>query len=306
MNAHRDPDRLINAFLMEGQTQLADPVYDAVRATIEQKRQRVVFGPWRLPDIMNKFVPLGLGAAAVVLVLVVGTQLLRTPASDGGVGGAPSTTPSATPSPSAEPSVAGPSASADTGLPVGSAHVLIDRDGVRGTVTVPAPGWGGDSGIMAKNDNVDPPDGAGMITFTGELYVFGDPCEWSTTKPETPARTVDELVVALSAQASRDASAPVDITVGGHAGKSITLHVPDDAAYSASEFTDCDQGFFGSWGVDSEPTPSRHHQGPGQIDELWILDVDGVLTVIDTAYYAGTPVEHVDEIRAIVESTTFE
>lgn len=301
MNAHRDPDRLINAFLMEGQTELADPVYDAVRATIEQKRQRVVFGPWRLPDIMNKFVPLGLGAAAVVLVLVVGTQLLRTPASDVGVGGAPSTTPSATPSPTAEPSVAGPSASADTGLPVGSSHLLIDVGGVRGTVTVPAPGWGGDSGIMAKDGNVDPPDGAGMITFTGELYVYGDPCEWSTTKPETPAKTVDKLVAALSAQASRNASAPVDITVGGYAGKSITLHVPDDAVFSQ-----CDQGYFGSWNVGTDPTPSRHHQGPGQIDELWILDVDGVLTVIDTAYYAGTPVEHVEEMRAIVESTTFE
>jgi hypothetical protein len=301
MNAHRDPDRLINAFLMEGQTELADPVYDAVRATIEQKRQRVVFGPWRLPDIMNKFVPLGLGAAAVVLVLVVGTQLLRTPASDGGVGGAPSTTPSATPSPTAEPSVAGPSASADPGLPVGSSFVLIDRDGVRGTVTVPAPGWGGDGGIMAKNDSVDPPDGVGMITFTGELYVFGDPCEWSKTKPETPARTVDELVAALTAQASRDASAPVDITVGGHAGKSITLHVPNDAIFSQ-----CDEGKFGSWNDGVEPGPSRYHQGPGQIDELWILDVDGVLTVIDTAYYAGTPVENVEEMRAIVESATFE
>ena len=116
-----------------------------------------------------------------------------------------------------------------------------------------------------------------------------------------PATTVDELVAALGNQASRDASAPVDITVGGYAGKSITLHVPDDAVFSR-----CDQGYFGSWGVASEPTPARYHQGPGQIDELWILDVNGVLTVIDTAYYAGTPVEHVEEMRSIVGSATFE
>ena len=108
-------------------------------------------------------------------------------------------------------------------------------------------------------------------------------------------------MAALSGQASRDASAPVDITVGGHAGKSITLHVPDDAVFSQ-----CDQGYFGSWGGPAEPTPYRYHQGPGQIDEVWVLDVDGVLTVIDTAYYAGTPVEHVEEMRAIVESATFE
>ena len=154
---------------------------------------------------------------------------------------------------------------------------------------------------MAKNENVDPPGGAGMITFTGELYAFGDPCKWSKTTPKAPARTVDELVAALTAQASRDASAPIGITVGGHSGKSITLHVPKDAIFSQ-----CDQGKFASWSDSGEPGPSRYHQGPGQIDELWILDVDGVVTVIDTAYYAATPVEHVEEMRAIVRSTTFE
>ena len=91
MNEHRDPDRLIHAFLREGQTELADPVFDVVRDTIEHKRQRVVIGPWRLPD-MNKLVPIGLGAAAVVVVLVVGTQLLG-PTASSGSGGAASPSP---------------------------------------------------------------------------------------------------------------------------------------------------------------------------------------------------------------------
>ena len=47
-------------------------------------------------------------------------------------------------------------------------------------------------------------------------------------------------------------------------------------------------------------------RAPGQIDELWILDVGGVLVVIDTASYADTPAEHVEELRAIVESAVFE
>jgi len=97
MTAQRDSDRLISAFLMEGQTELADPVYDAVRATIERKRQRAVIGPWRMPD-MTKFLAIGLGSAAVVVALVVGFQLLG-PAAPAGVGGAPSATPTATPSP---------------------------------------------------------------------------------------------------------------------------------------------------------------------------------------------------------------
>lgn len=112
MTTNRDPDRLINAFLMEGGTELADPVYDAVRATIERKRQRVVIGPWRLPA-MNKLVPIGLGAAAVVVALVVGAQLLGPPAS-GGVGAAPSAFPSPTPAPTPRATTAVPSASTAT------------------------------------------------------------------------------------------------------------------------------------------------------------------------------------------------
>ena len=196
-----------------------------------------------------------------------------------------------------------PSAAADAGLPVGGSHVLVSDGSVEMTVTIPAPGWTGDEagGILVKNDNVDAPDGAGMIVFPDDgLFVYGDPCKWASTTPATPATTVDAVVAALAAQASRDASEPVDITVDGHTGKSITLHVPDDA-----DFSTCDQGFFGSWGVASEPTPGRYHQDPGQIDEVWVLDVAGQLLVIDTTYYAGTPAEHVAEIRAIVESATF-
>ena len=175
---------------------------------------------------------------------------------------------------------------------------------MRTTVTIPAPDWYGEpgDGILIKNDNSAAPDGAGMITFFGDLYVYGDPCDWSTTRPEEPATTVEELVDALAAQASRDASEPVDITVDGYSGKGITLHVPDDAVFS-----DCDQGLFGSWGVPGDDvTPFRYHQDPGQIDEVWIVDVNGELAVIDWAHYAGTPAEHVEELRAIVDSITFE
>jgi hypothetical protein len=296
MNARRDPERLIHAFLTEGQTELADQVYDAVRAEIERKRQRVVIGPWRMPT-MNKFLPIGLGAAAVVVALVVGTQFLGRPAP-GGAGGAPSAEPSATPTPSPSVAVVTPSPT-EGPLPEGS-HVLWNA-GVPMTVTIPAPDWYGEpgGGILAKNDNPNAPDGAGMIVFDGELFVYGDPCRWSTTKPDTPATTVEQLAAALAAQASRDASEPADITVGGYAGKSITLHVPDDAVFS-----DCDEGQFRTLvkGISS----ARYHQGPGQIDELWIVDVDGELAVINTAYYVATAQVVRDELVAIVDSMTFE
>ena len=300
MTAPRDPDRLIHAFLMEGQTELPDAVYDAVRDRIEQTRQRTFIGPWRT-SLVTKAMKYGLAAAAAVVIAILGYQFLGN--SNTGVPGATETPhPTATPTPS-EPA---PSASIDTGF------ILWNAPGEVAISVIRASGWSGDqgAGILEKGVNgADPPDGAGMIVFEGNLWVYGDPCKWSTTTPDAPATTVDELVAALSAQASRDATAPVDVTVDGYAGKSITLHVPDDAVFANGKFTDCDQGNFGSWaavsGAGPDPTPSRYSQGPGQIDELWILDVNGVMVVFDTGYYAVTPVEIVDEIRGIVDSATF-
>ena len=88
MTAPHDLDRELTAFLREGPTELPDPSFDAVRDHMETTRQRVVLGPWRVPD-MSKFVPYALGAAAVVVALVVGIQLLR-PAEPRGPAAVPS------------------------------------------------------------------------------------------------------------------------------------------------------------------------------------------------------------------------
>lgn len=51
---------------------------------------------------------------------------------------------------------------------------------------------------------------------------------------------------------------------------------------------------------------ARYSQGLGQIEEVWAVDVDGLIVVLDGAYYADTPQNAVDELRAILASTTFE
>jgi hypothetical protein len=305
MSAPKDLDRLLRSFLTDGPLELPDPSYDQVRDRTETTRQRAVIGSWRTPDV-NRLLKIGLAAAAVVVIAVIGYQL-----SGGSVGG-----PGATETPESSIAEATPSAAPSSTpgalLPEGS-HRLWDAQGDKGqiTVTIPAPGWYGepDQGFIVKNNNADAPDGAGLIVFAetnqlfagfGDLYVYGDPCHWATTTPDTPVTTVDEAVAALSSQALRDTSAPVDVTVAGHAGKSITLHVPDDAVFS-----ECDQGEFRSWIEGPEGT--RYHQDPGQIDKLWILDVGGALdlVIIDAGYYAGTPQNVLEEIDAVVESATF-
>lgn len=243
---------------------------------------------------MNRLLSLGVAAAAVVVAVVAGSRFLA-PTTPGGVGGVPSAQPSATP----RPSVGGWAASV-LGMRPGPYVFTGVGGGPSITVTIAAPGWFGDNSTLVKGD-VDAAS-VGMIgPWYGPLSVYGDPCRWSTTKPTTPAATVDEMVAALTAQKSRDASAPEAVTRGGYSGKLVTLRVPDDA-----NFRTCDQAFFGSWVDGVETTPSRYHQGPGQIDEILILDVGGKLMVFDAAYYEGTSAADLAEMRAILESMTFE
>lgn len=300
MTAFDDLDRHLEAFLLEGPTDLPDPSFDAIRDSIDRTRQRVVYGPWRSPD-MNKFAAMGLGAAAVVVAVLVGAQLLG-PTTPSGIGVPPSASP--TTAPTTSPSASGPAAG---GLPLGAHPLLGPSPGVPVTVTIPASGWEGDpgAGIITKGTS-DPPGGAGMIVFNdlSELYVPSDPCHWQESLPATGSKTADELVAALTAQTGRDASAPTDIEIDGHAGKSIVLHVPDDAVVASCDLREyCT---LANPTVNASDACMRYAQGPGQIDTLYIVPVDGKLVVIDTATYAGTPAGVVAEIERIATSATFE
>jgi hypothetical protein len=102
MTAQHDFDRELNAFLHEGPTELPDESLDAVFDRTEHTRQRVVIGPWRVPA-MNRFVTYGLGAAAAVVALVVGAQLLGSPSGGFGSGATPTPEPTATAEPTATP-----------------------------------------------------------------------------------------------------------------------------------------------------------------------------------------------------------
>ena len=60
-------------------------------------------------------------------------------------------------------------------------------------------------------------------------------------------------------------------------------------------FDDCDDGHIRQLGGRRAIAPSAGRcgtsQSPGQIDEIWILNVNGELNVIDVLYCEGTPAE---------------
>jgi hypothetical protein len=98
MTAPRDIDQLVASYLEEGRDELSERAYTAVRAEIDNTRQRVVFGPWK-EEQMIRFAQFGLAAAAVVLIAVVGVRLL--PTNSALVGGSPTPIPTVTAAPTA-------------------------------------------------------------------------------------------------------------------------------------------------------------------------------------------------------------
>ena len=225
MTAPRDPDRLIRAFLLEGEEQLQDQVYDAVRADIDHRAQRVVIGPWRLP-IMNKIVGFGLAAAAVLVAVLVGSQLIGSPDGGFGLGRAPSRNPgSVRAAPTPRPSrPSHPSQRTPRG---GSAPPVAAAAARRSRVTITTPDWrgageGSSSGRPTYSSGRDRRRRIIGFMADGEYYVYGDACAWSSTTPEhPPPRSMGSWP---PLQSRRRGKRPrQDITVDGYAGKKIIL-----------------------------------------------------------------------------------
>ena len=297
----QDVSRAIRSWLHEDRHEDASRVAGAVLDRVEATpRRRATWWPARRTPVMNKFLAIGLGAAAMVVLLFVGVQLLASPG--GGTGG------QAIPSATAEPTpTAKPSPSIDAGLPVGSS-VTLTTEGLPITATIPAPGWSQEQdefGSVTKNAG-SAPDGAYVMAewVTTEPFIPSDPCQWESTMPDTPATTLDEIVAALGGQATRNASAAEDVTVDGYAGKVITIEMPE-GPYTAGNNPDCDENKLCTLGWGDPPECQMWFQEAGQIDELWIVDVDGEFFFVPGSYFSETPASVVDELGAFLGSMTF-
>jgi hypothetical protein len=303
MTTSRDPDRLIRSYIKDdqvvGPSEVPDHVYSAIRDGIEHTRQRAVLGSVGVPVMNNNILRVGLAVAAVVVIAIIAINLLP---------GTPPPGSGPTPTPSVSPSEE-PSTSAAAGLPVGSS-VTLSSEGLLVEATIPAPGWSRNEDLLlVKNGNSAAPNGAYALgVWHGtEWYIPGNPCQWQSTMPDTPATTLDEIVAALGSQATRNASAPVDVTVDGYAGKVMTIETPD-GPYSASNNPDCEDDKFCTLAYgDTLDTRACHmwFQEAGQIDELWIVDVDGEFFFVPGSYFSETPADVVDEIGALLGSMTF-
>ena len=166
--------------------------------------------------------------------------------------------------------------------------------GIRLTMLLPE-GWEVGEGLIGRDDNEDPANFA-VVGSSTVANIWADRCQWTGTELDPPVGpTVDDLATAFGTVWGPGATAPVDVVLDGFAGKHMVLTVPTDI-----DFADCDQGEFRGW---SDNTGCcRYYQGPGQIEEVWILDVDGERILVRTSYFPELSAQARAEQQQVIDS----
>jgi hypothetical protein len=168
--------------------------------------------------------------------------------------------------------------------------------------TVPD-GWHNGNG-WALYRAPEAPDGEApiVLSFWDVGRVYAHPCQWRGTLYD-PGPSVAELADALAVVPLRNATQPEVVTLDGRPGEYLEWSVPPDI-----DFADCDvdgvEAKFESWS--GRGGGDRYQQGPGQLDRLWIIDVDGHRVVIDASDKPFATDAQREELLDIVRSIRFE
>ena len=347
MSTERDSTRILRSWLELGATDLPDRVLDRVLDQLPATPQRRRWWPVRRFPNVNSAFWMGAAATTVILVGVIGTALLP-----GGIrpgGGAPT---SANPSSGARAdSQAVPVGSLTAGRYHVDVKLLRDsstgegerRAGGVARVSFDLPaGWTGfgDSlegpGWAILKGEASSPGGMAMAPWAVDRFYL-DPCHTIGAEARDESVAVsytdgfDQAGIdnmnsdrglgrlwggwaddtslpphAGIAPTSPTATKPVIIQLAGLDGWYMAVRTPTDLDIAA-----CDTGRYILWG--DTGGGQRYVQGPGQLDRLWVVDVDGSDAqsrteplVIDAASQAGASPADLAELQAIIDSIEIE
>jgi len=122
-----------------------------------------------------------------------------------------------------------------------------------------------------------------------------DACRRGARDAYDPGPTVEDLADALVAQKSTRASTPEPVSLAGYHGLYVELASPQDLRTCGPEP--------GLW--TSGPTGGRGIYGDGQVDLVWILDMDGQRIVVNASYSPRSTAADIYKLNSMVESLQF-
>ena len=130
-------------------------------------------------------------------------------------------------------------------------------------------------------------DRGAELSFEIVDNVTADPCTPELLDPPV-GPSVEDLVAVLSNLPEFDATAATDVAIDGFRGRQFTLTAPIDGP--------CDS--MSTW----KTTTRQNRVGPGEINEVTILDVDGVRVLMSIAYQQSETPAVRSRLRAIADS----
>jgi hypothetical protein len=206
-----------------------------------------------------------------------------------------------------------PVVTSPTSLPLGDrlnsgTHSLARRgccsDFHRIIFTLPE-GWNTSNDLIHKHLG-EPNEMAFSVWVVRDVYA--DPCRWQESAlgqlddihpevHEVEGTRFTRSEGGLANQAHRG-DLPREMTVvtlGGQAAARIDLSVPVDL-----DIATCDDGEFRSW-MDVTDRPNSHHAS-GQLDSVYMVDVDRAPAVLDVSHMPATSEEELRELDSILAS----
>jgi len=117
-------------------------------------------------------------------------------------------------------------------------------------------------------------------------------------EPTDAGTSPDDLVAALDAQKMTSITAPEPVSIAGHDGVYLELTASERIRPKT-----CTNRTFEVWSSGSDGHWVLFE--PGQVDRLWLLDVDGQTVVLDARSVPGVTQDQVDVLTDIVESVRF-
>jgi hypothetical protein len=173
---------------------------------------------------------------------------------------------------------------------------------------IPAEGW--TRWIGAAKFAGDGHVGVSITTVTNVVRHGCSDHSWADP-PVGP--TIDDLAAALAGLAPfQVTSPPEEVSIYGYRGTHLEWTVPDLPVEGEGDdraFSGCTDGVLKSWvaAIDTEPGDAFYgYTGPGYVEEVWILDVDGTRLMIASGRSPGSPAEDVEEMRDILRSIRIE
>jgi hypothetical protein len=171
-------------------------------------------------------------------------------------------------------------------------------DSYRISIQVPG-GYAGYGDLFVLKRSSSTEAAVGTMTIS---EIFGDACHWrGTALGRSAVSSGDAAAAALASQQGLRVSTPTDVTVDGFAGTYMERRVP-----AQTRISDCDGEAktpeLPQFTVYRSPGFDNRVLHPGQLQQLWILDLDGVPLVIEATSDAETSAQVRAELVQMVES----